>query len=88
MNENPCVKCDFGLQHEDKNNETCRECEKRVDYVMSLHGLECTKKQSEEKVMEDEHGKKVGPPYVAVEGEKVNQTKLFRARLPVHVWME
>ena len=31
MNLNPCLRCP--LKNKDKNNDTCKECSKRVNYV-------------------------------------------------------
>jgi len=35
--KSPCIGCKF--EHDDKNNATCRECNKRVEYVTSLGGM-------------------------------------------------
>jgi len=34
MNSNPCLRC--FLRNEDKNNDTCKKCSKRVNYVRGL----------------------------------------------------
>jgi len=37
MTKSPCIGCEF--EHDDKNNATCRECNKRVEYVTLLGGM-------------------------------------------------
>lgn len=34
MTKSPCIGCEFELA--DKNNPTCRECDRRVEYAMSI----------------------------------------------------
>jgi hypothetical protein len=48
--KSPCIGCEFELA--DKNNPTCRECDRRVEYVASI--------EEEEDIMEEIKGQAVG----------------------------
>lgn len=39
MQKNPCIESGCVYEKEDKNNDTCRECDLRVNYVQSLGGM-------------------------------------------------
>lgn len=85
MTKNPCIGCDLEL--EDKNNDTCRECDKRVAYVASLGGLSHSVPEEsaslaeingKEDVMEEIEHKKVKRKY----NKKVKGDKKQKVALP------
>jgi hypothetical protein len=68
MTKSPCIGCEFELA--DKNNPTCRECDRRVEYVASIEGgggdimeeIEKTEVRDQRSEIGDQGAEKVNRP--------------------------